>query len=341
MIKRITILYQELPILNDGLPSITFVTIALLSTSCSHTGQKENRVWSRSYSIEEMKESAEEFGMYASDIESASEVGIFMPLHRACTREIVAYPPQDFGWFNPLTDLSQPPVNAIKATLSSFFMVFSDPNIVQHEIHDYNSIPLEDVIDSIVGGIWAPQCQGISTTAARIINTYSQEIESHVLETTYLDHALNVLYFKEDEKQYVIVADFQNGFLFPVQPVSGEFLSLNDLKEVELDDISFFWLPENVQHKKRNLLFSVLPCNLLPDEKERYHEAPLGSPYLLERLSFSFHKHLWFDLGTADVDSLKLELLETIVEYGQSGISSANTDPTTETMDELSRTNNY
>jgi len=198
---------------------------------------------------------------------------------------------------------------AIKVLLSSLFRVFADPNIVQHGNRDYDALPLESVIDSVLGGIWAPQCAGISRTAARIINTYSGNLHATVVETAYLDHTLNIIAFERGGERFAVVADFQNGFLFPVKPVSGEFFSQEELAGMSVGDGSFHWLPDHVQHRKRNLLFSVLPCNFLPDGKERYHKAPERSPYKFERLSFSFHKHLWFDLGTADMDSLEQELL--------------------------------
>jgi len=285
------------------------LTVVLLFPACMWTGHQEKKVQSRSYSIEEMKEAAAQFGMAEADVERAAEVGLFVPSNVDCAREIPVELPQDFTWFNPQQDLSRPSEMAVKALLSSLFRVFADPNIVQHENRDYDAMPLDSVIDSVLDGIWAPQCAGISRTAARIINTYSADLHATVVETAYLDHTLNIISFEDGGQRFAVAADFQNGFLFPVKPVSGEFFSQEEMADMAVGDGSFYWLPEHIQHRKRNLLFSVLPCNFLPDEKERYHHAPERSPYAFERLSFSFHKHLWFDLGTADVDSLTQELL--------------------------------
>jgi hypothetical protein len=288
------------------------LTVALLLLSCMRTGHQEKKVQSRGFSTKEMKEAALQFGMAKANIERAVEVRIFVPANVNCTREIPLKPPQNFGWFNPQEDLSQSPETAIKKTLSSLFRVFADPYIAQHENRDYDALPLENVIDSLLGGIWAPQCAGISRTAARIINTYSTDLHATVVETAYLDHTLNIVAFEKGGQRFAVVADFQNGFLFPVKPVSGGFFTREELESLTVGAGSFLWLPKHIQHRKRNLLFSVLPCNFLPDEKERYHEAPKGSPYAFERLSFSFHKHLWFDLGTADIDRFKQELLNKL-----------------------------
>jgi len=43
------------------------------------TGYQEKKVRSRSYSTEEMKEAAAQFGMTKDNIERAAEVGLFVP----------------------------------------------------------------------------------------------------------------------------------------------------------------------------------------------------------------------------------------------------------------------
>ncbi len=42
------------------------------------------------------------------------------------------------------------------------------------------------------------------------------------------------------------------------------------------------------------------------------HRAGKGSPYKYERLSFSFHRHFWFDLKTIDVALFRQELLTVL-----------------------------
>lgn len=292
-----------------GTSNVLILSLISLSICCRQKGGHEKTVHSKSYTIEEMKEAASEYGMSSSQVDSAVEVGIFVPPPPDCSREIPLEPPQDFSWFNPQEDLSLRPEAATKALLSSLYRVFADPNIPQDEVGDYDNLPLNMVLDSIIGGVWAPQCAGISRTAARVIGAYSADLHAMVVETEYLDHTLNIISFEEEGHRYAVVADFQNGFLFPVKPVSGSFFSRKEIECMSAEDGSFHWLPDHMQHRKRNLLFSLLPCNFLPDPKERYHRAPEGSPYAFERLSFSFHKHIWFDLGMADVDSLRNELL--------------------------------
>jgi len=287
-------------------------TVALglmLHQSCQEAVPREMVVLSRPYSMDEMRTDADKFGMQGTDVERAAAIGLFHPADTDCEKRLRVAQPLDFAWFRPERDLSRPPELAIMSILSSLYRVFPDPNILQDGDADFDNMRIESVLDYVQVGIWAPQCAGISRTAARIINAYSADLHATVVETAYLDHTLNIISFEEDGQRFAIAADFQNGFLFPVKPVSGTFYSQDEMTGMSVEEGSFYWLPVHIQHSKRNLLGSVLPCNFLPDERERYHETPERSPYEFERLSFSFHKHLWFDLGMADIDSLRRELL--------------------------------
>jgi len=84
--------------------------------------------------------------------------------------------------------------------------------------------PLESVIDSVLGGIWAPQCAGISRTAARIINTYSGNLHATVVETAYLDHTLNIIAFERGGERFsmiLLVRWAQINDLLSLRPLIG------------------------------------------------------------------------------------------------------------------------
>jgi hypothetical protein len=259
-----------------------------------------------------MKAAASLFGMDSTMVDSAATLGLFVPTDSGCIKEMPLEEELDLSWFAPAEDLRQPPDEAIPAILTSLFQVFADPNIVQHENGNYDSLPLQQVIDSILAGVWAPQCAGISKTAARIVNTHSQNLRCMSVETNYPEHTLNILSFESDGRTFAMAADFQNGFLFPVNPTNGSPYSVEQLHEGAFDDNNFFWLPPEMAHRKRNLLFTALPCNFLPDSLERYHRASKDSPYKYERLSFSFHRHFWFDLKTIDMALFRQELLTVL-----------------------------
>jgi len=299
--------------INLSIPTFVFLLLGSLVTSCNNSDESTSTVISRGYTIDQMMASASLFGMHANHIDRATEIGIFNPKDSNCTQVIPLEPPLDFSWLNIKADLAHPSHQAAKELLASLFRVFPDPNIVQYERGSYDTMPLEQVTDSLVSGGWAPQCAGISKTASRMINANSTAINAITVETDYMNHTLNILTFTENGKQFAIAADFQNGFLFPVRSGTEEFVPIEGLETLSTDEVEFYWLPDSLQHQKRNLLYTVLPCNFLSDAKEKYHETQKNSPYQYERLSYSFHKYLWFDLETMDTGKFKNELLALLI----------------------------
>jgi hypothetical protein len=206
--------------------------------------------------------------------------------------------------------------NNMESYLGDLYQFFGDPTQAQTENIDYQSWTVDLLISKVKSGEIAPQCEGISRISKKIIleNTDSN-IEIRIIRTDIVEHTLNAILFQNNLVSYAVCFDIQNGYFFPSKsPDSLSFFTIQELAHSTdtLKNTFFYWLPEKVLLKKRNLLDEILPCNFLSMLGEDYYYPQKGSPYKYELLGPSFHKVLWFDLETIDQDAFKNELLENL-----------------------------
>jgi hypothetical protein len=289
--------------------SIIFI-IFLLILSCNHN---ENKFYSTPISIEELKGMSEIYGINSKNINKAIETGLYLPYDTNCSKEIIVKPTLNFDWIDFNTDLDSKPNKAIKNILTSLYKIFGDPTITQIESYDYTTPPLAWVIDSVVSGNWAPQCGGIANITNRIINENSTNLFSKSVHLDYPIHTLNIVYFTENKRHYAVIFDAQNGFLFPYLKNEDIFVPINEL-EFKFEELDFYWLSDEILMQKRNFLTHVFPCNYLVDNQNIYHFSPKTSPYKFDRLSYSFHKYIWFDLQQIDKSKMKEDIVKKILD---------------------------
>jgi hypothetical protein len=256
---------------------------------------------------------SEIYGMSSENINKAIEIGLFLPNDTNCSKEIIVKPTLNFDWVDLEKDFDNSPSNAIKNTLNTLYKIFGDPTITQIESYDYITPPLSFVIDSIISGRWAPQCGGIANITNRIINENSTNLFSKSLHLDYPVHTLNIIFFTENDRNYAVIFDAQNGFLFPFLKNEDSFVPINELK-VKFEELDFYWLSDEVLMQKRNFLVDIHPCNLMADNINIYHFSQQNSPYKFEKLSYSFHKYIWFDLKQIDKSKMKEDIVKKILE---------------------------
>ena len=269
-------------------------------------------------SYEDMKVNAHLFAFDSLRVDLAFQTGIFNPNNKDCEKSIEVKEPIDLKWFSPLKDLNtESKSEAIKNITKSLFQIFGDPMFPEDEGYDMEGLSTEQIIDSVIFGNWSPQCGGISLIASIIINNYTSALQCDVLEIDYPIHTLNVISFFEEGNKYIVLVDFQNGFAFPYDNINQKFYDLERLianwqidKEI---NTGFWWLDTETSKKKRNFVREILPCNFLEDSSAQYHISSKKN-YRYERLSYSFHKHYWFDLKNIDFFKFREELYVKLVE---------------------------
>jgi len=301
---------------------ICVFSLIFIFISCEETSKEEPKIekkhYSNYYSINQMKENAHLYGFDSSKVEKAIVFGMFKPNNIECSKEIIIDGYLNFGWFNLKKDLDTVPEIALKNITTSLFKLFGDPTIPEEENYDLISLNIEQVLDSVKKGSWSPQCGGISKISCLILSSYSKDIICGVEEIDYPEHTLNFIRFNSDGLEYILFVDIQNGFVYPYNKTEEKFYSLNEIKNTKNPDEFDFWWVSN-ENKKRNFVAEILPCNLLEDSSSTYY-ASKKQGYTFERLSYSFHKYLWFDLNSIDISLLKEELYSEIIDMIQGSL---------------------
>lgn len=285
-----------------------FLCVAILSCN------KESSVTLLPASEKDFKLFKRLFDIDSTQVHQSIEIGLFQPEYN-CLKKLPLKPPPSKINEKEIEKSLKNPTNkeSIVKLLEVFYKLFGDPAIPQNENFDYNQ-PISNILDSLYTGVWAPQCGGIAHLSKKIINQLNSRISLKVMEIDYPVHVLNLIEFSENNIDYKLAIDFQNGFIFPYDTTLNDFLPYKKLENSKTEYLNFYFSPKEVLYSKRNFLTEALPCNVMIQKKEQYLKAPPSGPYRFIRLTKSFHNYLWFELKQKDESVLKKELLAKLLE---------------------------
>lgn len=294
------------------------IFLFLILFGCKQNKTKDADVfYSKPISFEELVENYRKFNISRNSAIKAAEIGVFIPNDTNCTKKIEVLPPLSFDFFDLKSIQSEEPKEILYAYLEKLYKLFGDPTVTQNESYDYNNISINYLVDSLVSGNWAPQCGGISNITNRLIEEHLSQFNTGIIHLDYPIHTVSSIHFNKGDSYFSLIFDTQNGYIFPVD-INNEFVPVNVLSNFSeneiVENLYFLWLDEKTLLKKRNLLKNIMPCNLLVDNLNVYHHSQNQDFYKFDRLSYSFHKYLWFDLKTIDTDSMKIDIIEKILE---------------------------
>lgn len=273
--------------------------------------------YSTPVAYEEMKVNAAQFGMREEDVDHAIELGIYYPKDTTCHEEIVINQEESlqgsslFGLGNKNKWLE------LKGILTQTYLLLGESLIVEDDDLAYNEQELNVILDAAAIGELKPLCGASARIISRVLNEEYLGYEAFELNIDQLNHIIAGLYYSEGNAEYALALDAQNGFIYPVKEDLG-FYSLEELEELQDDslamsNLNLYWLEDSILLQKRLFLKEVLPCNFLPQELSNYSKAPLASNYNFVRKGYSFHKYLWFDRGTINIEALKSEIITQLV----------------------------
>lgn len=289
---------------------LRIILIPLLFSACNQTDWIELKPASKN----DVELFSRMFDIDTSQINQAIELGLFEPENKGCFQKIqLLESPAKIKIKDIKACKSESKIETVKNLLGLLYTLFGDPSIPQNEGFDYN-ISLDNILDSLYLGQWAPQCGGISSLSKKIIDELNIELNIDIVQTeNSVIHTLNKIEFEENNLKYLLFVDFQNGFIFPYNKEKDVFISKTSLVE-ERQYADFFTLPKEILYKKRNFLNEPLPCNFMIQEYEQYYNTPKSSPYKYIRATKAFHLYLWFDKKKIDINNLKEELLEKLLD---------------------------
>jgi hypothetical protein len=213
------------------------------------------------------------------------------------------------------SNLKTPSFHAIFSFSQSLFLISPEPLYPQNFSEDLSVFDEEEIYLKLINGNFSPMCHGISDVFSKLVETKSLgAIMSHELVFYNPKHVVNVVSFCEDNNQYILSVDIQNGILGPFYKSDSSLVLFNDMSKVAANDLMMLHFSDKVLKKKRNLCNEVFPCNFLPDATDQYFFIPNNeSEYTLERQSYPINYYVWFVLNQVN----EQEYLQTILHNMQ------------------------
>lgn len=290
------------------------ILLILLLSSLFSCNEKENKTISSFIPENEIVSKYKDLNLSKAQINQALSLGLLTFEDSLCEKEIIV---KDALNFNNYIDSFK--IQDFENFAGNLYQLFGDPTIPQNENLTYEKLSIDSLITILKSGQLAPQCEGISRITKEIIEKNTKEnITVGIQRINTVIHTLNSITIIQNNKNYGLLFDVQNGFFFPSKGKNSlSFYSLSEIDSLnQLDyDFSFYWLKDSILLRKRNLVDHILPCNLLPQLGTNYHYPQTNSPYKYELLGPSFHKILWFDLGQIDKVQLKKELISKLINH--------------------------
>jgi len=271
----------------------------------------------KTYNREELSAYFHKCGIDTAHIAYAIEIKAFIPAE-TMEEEVRLLPYLTFDWLDLDNFDQSDPFRSIWSMTSQLYRLFPDAFVVPSEEYEYDSKDLTSIISLLKTGEWTPLCADISRIGARIIEEKSGGfVNAGIINLDLVGHVLNKIDFFQNEDHYILALDIQNGKIGPVYAADSTLIRMDELKAKferdDIDDLILLSLPDDVVHQRRNLYYDYVPVNLFPDSLATYHRAYPESGYQVERLTYSVHDYLWFQLGTMDEKLLMHELIEKLL----------------------------
>lgn len=225
---------------------LRIILISLLFSACNQTDWIELKPASKK-DVELFKRM---FDVDTSQIIQGIELGLFEPENKGCFKKIqLLESPAKIKINDIKACKSESKIETVKNLSGLLYTLFGDPSIPQNEGFDYN-ISLDNILDSLYLGQWAPQCGGISSLSKKIISdlNFNLYVEIVEIQNTVI-HTLNNIKFNENKQEYSLIIDFQNGFIFPYNKEKKQFIAKSELmKDKKIAD--FLSCPKKFYTKK-------------------------------------------------------------------------------------------
>ena len=249
--------------------------------------------------------------------QEALDLGLILaPYDTACFADITVQNASLLQEFRIEDSLSSP--QQLLQGVGQLYLRFGDIIGPALSTENFDLSDLFGISNTIEIGGFIPQCAEISKYSEAAFENQLTSFDIEVVEIEMEEHTLNLAKYEWQGLEYAVLFDAQLGFFFPSLTASSLIVpSLKELLETQKEEYEFYWLPNDILHKRRNFTNEILPCNVLPQLGTNYQYAPEGSPYKYMLLGPSFHKILWFDLGQVDKDLFKTELMQTMFELGE------------------------